>query len=301
MVKVEMEPERAKDILREVHTSLKIIVSDKTGLISLAILLMYALMAIVGPEVVHFDLAETDLSKSCLHPSWEHPLGTDYFGRDVLAMLVHGSRDVLLTAFLASLITVGIGLILGLISGFMGGKVDTLIMSVVDIVLTIPSFPLLLVLASTVLRGIPVNPLTMAMILSVTAWAGLARAIRSQALALKEENFIVAAKCLGLSRFHIVFGEVLPNLIPYIVVMLFIGVAGAIYAQVGLFMLGVAPLISTNWGYMLNMALHHVGAVFSAKYTALLSPAFAIVLLQVGLMLFANAVDKVFNPRLREE
>jgi len=282
--------------------TLRIIAKSKRSTAGFIITAFFILMATIGVEITPLDLSKFNLAESYLPPSWEHPLGTDYFGRDIWAMIIHGSRDVLLVGSLAALITITIGVAYGAFSGLIGGKADMTLMSIVDIVLTIPNFPLLIVLAAVIKQA--TNPLIMAAILSVTAWAGVARAIRSQVLSLRQRGFIEAATCLGMSKRHIVFNEIMPNLMPYIVVSFIMSMIGAIYAQVGLFTLGLAPYSTVNWGMMLNMAMQHAGfggAVFAVKHGNILAPVLAITLLDVGLIMLSGAVEEIFNPRLREE
>lgn len=255
-------------------------------------------MATIGPIIFPLEFTSFDLEKAYSPPSFEHPLGCDYFGRDVLRMIIAGSREVLMVGILAALLTTAIALIIGLTAGFMTGVVDATLMTIADIVLTIPGFPLLLVLASTVLSK-AMDPLSLAGVLSITAWAGLSRSIRSQVLAIKEREFIEAARCLGLRRIQIIFAEILPNLLPYIVTIVILGVTRAIYAQIGLFTLGVAPYSSINWGVMLNNAIQQAGAIHSTKYMNLLAPAFFIILLQLGLITLSGSLDETLNPRLR--
>jgi len=281
---------------------LKIIAKSKRSVAGITITAFFIIMATIGVEIIPLDLSKFNLSESYLPPSWEHPFGTDYFGRDVWAMIVHGSRDVLLVSSLAALITVGVGVLVGTFSGISGGKTDMTVMSIIDVVLTIPSFPLLIVLAAVIQQA--TNPFLMACILSVTAWASIARGIRSQVLSIKERGFIEAARCLGLSKLYIIINEVMPNLMSYIVVSFIISMTGAIYAQVGLFTLGLAPYSTVNWGMMLNMAMSHAGfggAIWAVTHGNIFAPIFAITLLDVGLIMMTGAVEEIFNPRLRED
>jgi peptide/nickel transport system permease protein len=185
---------------------------------------------------------------------------------------------------------------MGIISGYMGGKADSILVGVTDIVLTIPGFPLLIVIASILRTS---NPVLLAAILSITAWAPLSRAIRAQTLTLRERGFIEMAKCLGMPSIHIITNEILPNIMPYIIINGIFAFTGAIYAQVGLFMLGLAPYKSQNWGVMLNLSVNYAGAVFSIKQASLLAPAICIILLQIGLVFLSGSLEEVFNPRLR--
>jgi peptide/nickel transport system permease protein len=288
----------SKDLLRAVYQAFRDLTSSKRGIIGFSITLFFFLMATIGPVVWPLDPTSFNLATAYAPPSLEHPLGCDYFGRDVLGMIIIGSREVLLIGILAALLTTTIALAVGLTAGFLGGIVDAILMTIADVILTIPSFPLLLVLASTILRK-AMDPLSLAGVLSITAWAGLSRAVRSQTLAMKEREFVEAARCLGLGRLHLIFKEVLPNLLSYIVVVTILGVTGAIYAEVGLFTLGIAPYSSINWGVMLNNAIQQAGAVHSTKYMNLLAPAFFIILLQLGLITLSGALEETLNPRLR--
>ncbi|MFB0504163.1 MAG: ABC transporter permease [Candidatus Bathyarchaeia archaeon] len=290
--------ESVKDLLPRSYRFVREVTSSIRGKVGFSVTLVFVLMATIGPIVLPLEFTSFNLEKAYSPPSFEHPLGCDYFGRDVLRMIIAGSREVLMVGILAALLTTAIALIIGLTAGFMSGVVDATLMTIADIVLTIPGFPLLLVLASTVLSK-AMDPLSLAGVLSITAWAGLSRSIRSQVLAIKEREFIEAARCLGLRRIQIIFVEILPNLLPYIVTITILGVTGAIYAQIGLFTLGVAPYSSINWGVMLNNAIQQAGAIHSTKYMNLLAPAFFIILLQLGLITLSGSLDETLNPRLR--
>jgi peptide/nickel transport system permease protein len=141
----------------------------------------------------------------------------------------------------------------------------------------------------------------MGFVLGITGWGALARAVRSQTLSLRERGFIEAARGMGLPWYHIVFREILPNMGPYIAMNLLVSVTGAIYAEVGLFYLGVVPFHVNNWGVMLNLAVFTGGAMESPQALPyLLSPLAAILILTLGVVLFLDALDEIFNPRLRE-
>jgi len=177
--------ESIKDLLPRSYRFLREVTSSIQGKVGFSITLMFVLMATIGPIVLPLEFTSFDLEKAYSPPSFEHPLGCDYFGRDVLRMIIAGSREVLMVGILAALLTTAIALIIGLTAGFMSGVVDATLMTIADIVLTIPGFPLLLVLASTVLSK-AMDPLSLAGVLSITAWAGLSRSIRSQVLAFVE-------------------------------------------------------------------------------------------------------------------
>jgi len=279
---------------------LKILASDKRALVGLSIVIFYVLMVAVGRLFIPLDLTP-HREKRYLGPSWEHPLGTDFAGRDILAQIVHGGRDVLPVAFLTGFVTVAIGTAIGITSGYVGGKLDLAITTFIDIFLTIPGFPLLMVVAVWLLQsGIPINIFIIACVLSITAWAGLARSVRAQVLSIREEAFIEAARCLGLSRFHIVFNEILPNVMPYIAINFMLSSVSAIYSYTGLQALGLIPYEPGTWGAMINMAQAYVGTITGTGCWYVLAPSITIIVLQVGLVFLSQGIDKIFNPRLRE-
>lgn len=266
------------------------------SIVGLAILMLYIIFAVIGPTL-YPPILTPDPTAIYLGPSWQHPLGTDYSGRDVLALVIIGTRAVMEVAVISAVFTVVLGGLVGLMSGLFGGLVDFLLMRITDIFLTVPGFPLLVLIASLTTLS---NPILIAAVLSFTSWGGLARAVRSQVFSYREREYVEAARSLRLGSRHIAFREITPNLMPYIIMNLMLGVTGAIYAEVGLFYLGVLPFNSDNWGVMLNLAYTVSGAIYSSKSVLyLISPMAAILLLQLGIILVLRFVEEVFNPRLR--
>ncbi|WP_084958504.1 ABC transporter permease [Thermoactinospora rubra] len=262
------------------------------------ILIGFAFMATAGP-LFYPDNLPRDVNNTYGPMTWEHPFGTDGQGKDVLAQVVTGSQYVLLSALVTALITVVLGTAIGLFSGFKRGRWDTVLMRLTDMKLTIPGLPLLLVLSTVWKFGSAVE---MGLVLGLLNWGTVARAVRSQTLSLRERGFIEAARGLGLSTGHIIGKELLPTMAPYIAMNMLISVTGAVYAQVGLFFLGVLPYEADNWGVMLNLAVFGGGAMTTAAALPyLLAPLLAILLLTLGIVLVVDAMDEIFNPRLREE
>ncbi|GAA1504178.1 ABC transporter permease [Sphaerisporangium rubeum] len=284
-----------RDFWRGVRRVLRRKPSRIAGVVILA---LFALMAIFGPMVYPSPLPRDDDALYAA-PSLAHPFGTDFEGTDVLALVVTGARYVILTGVATAVIAVALGTALGLVAGFHRGRWDSVLMRLTDLQLTIPGLPLLLVL-TTIWKFD--SPLEMGLVLGLLGWGGVARAVRSQTLSLRERGFIEAARGLGLSTRHIVIRELLPGMAPYIAMNVLIAVTGAIYAQVGLFFLGVLPFDSNNWGVMLNLAVFGGGALTStAALPYLLAPLLAILLLTLGIVLIVDAMDEIFNPRLRED
>lgn len=265
-------------------------------LIGLCIIIFFTLMALFGPMLYPKHLPMNALNVYAA-PSLAHPLGTDFEGAGVLAEVITGARYVLEAAALAAAFTVLLGTLLGIAAGYYLGFTDAITMRITDFILTIPGLPLLIVLSTIWNFG---NPLSMGLVLGITGWGGLARAVRSQTLSLRERGFIESAKGLGLSDGHIMIREVLPNIAPYIAMNLLLAVTGGIYAEVGLFFLGVIPFQSNNWGVMLNLAFGN-GALYTPQaFMYMFSPVFCILLLTFGIVLFLDALDEILNPRLRE-
>lgn len=283
-------------LLIGIKSSLRYLRGHKAATFGLIITILFALMAAVGPNVIPLDLS-SDFANRFQLPSLEHPLGTDFAGRDVLAQVVHGSRDCVSMAFFAGIFTTLFGVFVGILAGFLGGWVDTVLMRLVDILLTIPTFPIMMVFA-VMLRV--KDPVSIGLVLSLWAWAGLARAVRAQILSLKEREFIEAAKLLRLSTPHILFSELMPNLMSYIVLNFIRAMRGGLTAGVGLMFLGIIPYSPYNWGVMIDLALKKTGSIYVPRglfYT--LSPMIAIILFQYGLLCLGRALEEIFNPRLR--
>lgn len=265
--------------------------ADKPALIGAIVILIYLAVAIIGPFATHVGYQKNP-ALAYLPPSLKYPLGTDFLGNSVLSELIIGTRPIMEVGILAAVMVVTVGLV----SGYRGGVMDQVVMRITDVFLTIPGLPLVIVIASIVRTT---SPFALAAILSVTGWAGLARAVRSQALSLRTSDFIDAARVQGLPLRNMVARQLLPNVGPYVAIHFLLAVTDAIYAEVGLYLLGVAPISGTNWGIMLNLALSQ-GALYTTQSALyLFSPMLAIVFLQVALVYFSRAMDRLFNPRLR--
>jgi peptide/nickel transport system permease protein len=264
-------------------------------IVGVAIIAIFLVMAAIGPYL--YPHLPIDTNAIYASPSSKHWLGTDFEGTDVLALVVSGARYVIASALVAAIVTVLVGTGVGLLSGYHRGFTDSALMRVTDFVLTVPGFPLLVVLSTIWKFDAPVQ---MGFVLGITGWGGLARAVRAQTLSLRERGFLEAARGLGLPTRHIVAHEVLPNVAPYIAMNLLLAITGAIYAEVGLFFIGVVPFTTNNWGVMLNQAVFSAGAMTSTQALSyLLSPLICILLLTLGIVLVVDAMDELFNPRLR--
>ena len=167
-------------------------------------------------------------------PSAEFPFGTDSQGRDLLAGMIVGTRMTLSIGLIAGLIGLGVGTVLGFMSGYYGGLFDTIVKFIVDVLMTIPSYLLLLLIATTLADPGNMKPVEMALILSIVAWVAPTRTIRSQVLSMRERAFVMMAKLSGMSGMEIILKEMMPNLLPYLAISLAGAVSGGVLGSLGL-------------------------------------------------------------------
>ena len=281
--------------IRRIAAFFKLMAHNRVGFIGFLIVVLYFVVAFLGPKFIPLD-TKTKVDRIFEPASWQHPLGMDHQGRDVLSQVVNGGRDILTTALLTALITTAIGITLGALSSVAGGAIDGFLAMFSDIFLAVPQFPLLIVLAGL----IQVNSMALlALILALLSWPGLYRAVRAQVLSLRERDYVEAAELLDLGRMHIIFREILPNMMSYIAISFAFTMTGSIYAQTGLVFLGLVPFSSSNWGVMISIAWTR-GAIFykeAAMY--ILAPVFTIALFQLAMVWMTRSLEEVFNPRLR--
>ncbi|MEW5936527.1 MAG: ABC transporter permease [Candidatus Thermoplasmatota archaeon] len=220
-------------------------------------------------------------------------LGTDSVGHDILTHLIYGSQIAFLVGILSALITVVMGTLIGLISGYYGGLLDTLLMRLTDIVLVIPGLPIILIAIQIWGPSI----WTIIILLSVLSWPGIARVIRAQTLSLKERPFIDAARIGGSSDMRIILRHLAPNVLPFTFLYMTLIVAGAIITEAALSFLALGDPKVVSWGQMLS-TIQTSGNTLSAWWW-LLPPGVSITLLSLGFYLVGRAVDEIVNPRLR--
>jgi peptide/nickel transport system permease protein len=285
----------AAEIAFGLWSGIGLLARNRVGLIGLIGLLCFFLLAFVGPYIVPLD-TKVKVDQIYAPLSWEHPLGTDSQGKDIWSQIVHGGRELILVSVAAALLSTIIGAALGALSAVAGGWVDSALMMLTDIWLTIPQLPLLIVLAAFIRVN---NPITLVLIIGLLSWPGLLRAVRSQVLAIKQSDYIEAARVLDLSTGHIIFREILPNMMSYITINFILAVTAAMGFQATLVFLGVVPLSGTNWGVMIRFADTR-GAIFSRdSFWYIMAPVLAISLFQLTLVALERGLAEVFNPRLR--
>ncbi len=282
------------DIGNGILRFLKLMSRNKTGFLGFLMFIGFILLAYVGPLFVS-EARTADITKIYHPPSWEHILGTDSQGKDIWAQIVYGGRAIIQMALLTGVISTFIGITLGALSAVIGGAFDALLTTAADVWLTIPQFPLLAVVATLIKLD---NLVVLALLLSFLSWAGLYRAIRAQVFSVKERDYVEAAVALDLGLRHIIFQEILPNMMSYIAISFTLGMTSAIYAQVGLVFLGLVPL-TRNWGVMINLAWTQGAIFFRDSVYFIMAPVAAIALFQLSVVWMSRSLEEIFNPRLR--
>ncbi len=277
---------------------------NKTGFIGFLGLLFFLGMVTIGTDMIEyegttqFQRRDPEARSNTLFqpPSDEFPLGLDRQGRDILSHLVHGGRTPIMTSIQTGIFSTVTAVSLGALAALVGGYIDTILTALADLILTIPNFPLLLVLASIFTLD---DNIIIAAVLASLTWPPLMRSIRAQVMSLKEREYIEAAFSLDLGLFHIITREVLPNIISYIAINFIFSIRLAMYALVGLMLLGMLSPREPDWGTMLWSA-QLGGAWFNTDAVMLgIAPIVAIALFQLSLILFSRSLEEVFNPRLR--
>ncbi|WP_247004591.1 ABC transporter permease [Halosolutus gelatinilyticus] len=248
-----------------------------------------------GPELVGpFDSAYMTVIFGI--PFWEYPLGTDSLGRGVFAQIVHATPAMLEMMFAGAIFSIVLSVVWGLLSGYKGGSVDQVMMAIADIVMTLPALPLVVVLAA-ILQ--PTEPWVIGIILVVNRWASFARSLRSEVLKLRHEPYVEASRTIGISTPAIITKDVLPNVMPLIVVNFVSTARNVIMASVGLYFLGLLPNTGFNWGVMMDNA-YGQGAIYTKSlFHWFYPPMITIIFLSLGLLLLGQGLDRIFNPRIR--
>ncbi|RVU22502.1 ABC transporter permease [Streptomyces antnestii] len=270
--------------------------THRSGLWGLAGLVVIALVALCAPLLVGADSQSvTDAPGGALEaPSGEFPLGTDQFGRSVLALLVWGARVSLTVGLLAAFLCVAIGTVVGIVAGHFRGWYSTVLMRVTDWFLVMPTLVLAIALATVMSRSL----WTVILAIGVTTWPTTARLVRAQTLAVESRPYIERARALGGGHGHIMQRHVLPNVMPLVLAQTTLVISSAILTEATLAFLGLGDPTITSWGGMLQDA-REAGAVSAGDWWYLAPPGLAIALVALAFTLCGRAVEAVLNPKLR--
>jgi ABC-type dipeptide/oligopeptide/nickel transport system permease subunit len=267
------------------------LIANRNGAVGLVLVGVVLFAGIVAPLVIPYDPYAIDMDTALSPPSLAHPLGTDFFGRDVLSRLIIGARISLVVSILARLIAVFIGTVMGLCAGYFGGKTDGVIMRLADITLAYPGLLLLIAVMAAV--GPSLTSLILA--LGVVGWAGVARLVRAQVLSLKEREYVLAIRSIGGSPFNIIVRHLLPNCSSQLIVIFSMGLGMAVMAESSMSFLGLGaqpPLPS--WGSMISSGLDYLRV---APWLSL-APGIAITLEVLGFNMLGDALRDALDPKL---
>jgi peptide/nickel transport system permease protein len=278
------------------------------GLAGIVILVVFAVLAIVPTLLVGpLETAVTATGGDFEPPSAAFPFGTDELGRSILNLTVHATRISMVIGLLATLVTVLIGAVLGIASGYVGGRFDGLTMRVADFFLVLPTFVLAIILTAIIrdvldtgsmdIFGIRVNLLIIVVVIGITSWSSTARIIRSQTLSLRERAFVDRARVIGASSGHIMRKHILPNVMNLIVANAVLTFAGAILTETTLSFVGLGDPLQPSWGQLLEAARTH-SALGLGAWWYFLPAGTAVVLVVFAFTLLGAALDDILNPKL---
>jgi peptide/nickel transport system permease protein len=270
--------------------------SHRSGMFGLGLLMVFIGMAVFAPLLVDPD--GLDLTKATggvlQPPSGEYWLGTDDSGRPILTQLIYGARVSLFVGLLATLISMVIGTLVGLASGFLEGWPSAILFRITEWFLVIPFLPFALVLATILGRGL----FNISLVIGLTSWPATAFLIRAQTLSIKERPYLERARVLGVNRRQQIGRHILPNVMPMVFANTTLTVAAAILTETTLSFLGLGDPTRVSWGSMLENAFE-VGAITTGSWWYIVPPGVCVVLVVLAFTLVGQALEDVFNPRLR--
>ncbi len=275
---------------------------NPTGRLGLILLLVFALMAassfippLISPIYNPMHGVDPDISHTT-GPSLRHWLGTDFIGRDIFSQLLAGARVAFMVGITAAFMSVVLGVAVGILAGYAGGWVDTILMRLADMIMVMPT--LLVVLMAAALFG-QLSIWTIVAMIALFRWPGVSRVIRAQTLSLKQRPFIEAARIAGASHIRIMTRHLLPNVLPLALLYMTFRVTSAIIIEAALAFLGFGDPTTVSWGMMLQW-VWKTGHMFQAPYW-LLPPGICISLLTLSFYMLARAMDEILDPRLRRQ
>jgi len=268
------------------------LLENKVAMISLFSIIAMIILAIVIPIVSPYSYSEQDLANTNSSFSAEHWFGTDSLGRDIFVRVWYGARVSLAVGIFGSVIPGIIGIIIGGISGYYGGKVDMIIMRMIDIIMCIPA----MIYVILIMLYIGSGPIPLIIAFAITGWMGTARNVRGLILQLKEQEFVLASRALGASSRSLIFSHLVPNTLGIVIVGMTMAVPRAIFqeAYLSFIGLGIAPPIP-SWGQLANLGT----AVFRIFPSQLLIPAIMISITMLSFNLFGDGLRDALDPKLR--
>lgn len=285
--------------LRKIKTKefFKEVWHNKMARVGIIIIGFFVLMAVFGPLLMPFKTTEIADSRADVFnsPSFEHLLGTDNQGRDVLAYLVNGARSSLMVGLTATIISMVLGTIIGIAAGYLGGWIDNLLMRVTDFFLVLPWLPFCMVLAAILGNSV----WNIILVIGLTGWSSTARVIRAQTLSVKEQQYVERTVSIGANKGYIMMKHILPNVFPLVFSEGILIVSSSILTETSLAFLGLGDPTNPSWGTMLNDA-YSTGAMTVGAWWYFITPGICVILVALGFTLMGYAFDEILNPKLKE-
>ena len=273
---------------------------EPAGVLAAVLLLVFFLFALAPEAFVRYEPMayqyRADRSLDALTPpSSKNWLGTTFYGRDVFSLTIAGSRVAIIVGMVSALFIIVIGTNIGLLAGYFGGRVDDALMRLTDVAFSIPFIPFAIVLAG--LFGPSLFNIIFS--ISILMWRTCARVIRAQVLSLKERPFVLAVRAAGGSHVRILYGHLLPNVLPLSLLYGAFGVAWAVIAEAGVSFLGFGDPLMVSWGQMIHLAF--VTATIRKAWWWVVPPGLCIVLFVVSCFFIGRVIEEIVFPRLREK
>jgi peptide/nickel transport system permease protein len=274
----------------------RVLSSNNLGLFGVALLVIFLCIALFAPLIAPFDPTER-VGSPFMKPNGVFLLGTNDIGQDIFSELLYGTRVSLLIGVIAALISIILGCLIGIIAGYFGGKVDSFLMRLVDLVLVIPFLPLMILLAAFIGPSF----WNIVLVISLISWASPARVIRSQVLTLKTKGYVEAARSIGTGVGVILTRHILPGVIPIALSQFVLAASHSILIEASLSFLGLGDPFTKSWGTILYYAQARGAFLSDAWIWWVLPPGLLITTLVIGFAFTGYSLEEILNPRLRKE
>jgi len=257
------------------------------------VIILLILIALFASYISPYDPYHVDLDMQLQKPSAEHWLGTDEFGRDLLTRIMFGTRISLAIGLIPTILSLFIGTILGMVSGYYGKRTDFIIMRIADVVLAFPE----LLLAMVIMYTLGANILNIFIALSLVRWARVARVVRAQTMSIKEKEYVEASRAIGVKNWIIMFRHILPNCLSSLIVLFTLDIPNAILSEASLSFLGIgAQPPAASWGLMISRGKEYL---FSAPWVAI-SPGIAILLIVLAFNYLGDGLRDALDPYMKQ-
>jgi peptide/nickel transport system permease protein len=283
------------EALKSLKLFFRLLIGHSMGRIGVVLIVLILIAAIFTPILRTVDPQKAGESQNILlSPSAQHWLGTDDLGRDVWSQILYGSRVSLLIGLITAFVTVVTGTLIGLIAGYYGGLIEEVLVRIIDFFMMLPVLPLMIILAAVLGPSL----WNIILVISVVSWPTTARVVRSQVLSIKERPYVEAARCIGAGNVRLMFGEIMPNVLPLMFAQAVLMITYAIYDEAILAFLGLGDPTRISWGSMLHFAFE--SGVMSRSPWWIGPPIVSIIILIVGFSLLGTAVTDVLTPQYKE-